>query len=197
MDGTGARFDADETIREGTDAARLAGLATVFRNDTDGARFPEIEWGVTAGNSSQLADGSSAVLVTSEKAAERLGLRPRARILSMSVIGDDPILMLSGPIAATRMALERAGLTIDDIDAAEVNEAFASVPLAWQRELKLPLEKLNPRGGAIALGHPLGASGTRLLTTLINHLEATGGRYGLQAMCEGSGMANATIVERL
>ena len=197
MDGTGSTFAADETIREGTDAERLAGLPTVFRNDADGARFPEIQWGVTAGNSSQLADGSSAVLVTSESAAERLGLRPRARIVSMTVVGDDPILMLSGPIAATRMALERAGLTMDDIDAAEVNEAFASVPLAWQRELGMPLERLNPRGGAIALGHPLGASGTRLLTTLLNHLEATGGRYGLQAMCEGSGMANATIIERL
>ncbi|GAA1916706.1 thiolase family protein [Nocardioides hwasunensis] len=197
MDGTGATFATDETIREGTDAERLAGLATIFRNEADGSRFPEITWGVTAGNSSQLADGSSAVLVTSERAAAELGLRPRARIVSMTVVGDDPVLMLSGPIAAARAALERAGLTIDDIDAAEVNEAFASVPLAWQRELGMPGEKLNPRGGAIALGHPLGASGTRLLTTLLHHLEATGGRFGLQAMCEGSGMANATIIERL
>lgn len=197
MDGSGATFDTDETIREGTTVERLAGLPTVFRNDADAERFPQISWGVTPGNSSQLADGGSALLVTSESAAARLGLRPRARIVSMSVVGDDPLLMLTGPIAATRMALERAGLTIDDIDAAEVNEAFASVPLAWQRELGLPAEKLNPRGGAIALGHPLGASGTRLLTTLLNHLESTGGRYGLQTMCEGSGMANATIIERL
>ena len=197
MDGSGAVFDADETIRPGTTAERLAGLPTVFRTDADSERFPEIAWGVTPGNSSQLADGSSAVLVTSERFAREAGLTPRARIVSMTVVGDDPILMLTGPIAATRMALERAGLTIDDIDAAEVNEAFASVPLAWQRELGLPDEKLNPRGGAIALGHPLGASGTRLLTTLLNHLESTGGRYGLQTMCEGSGMANATIIERL
>lgn len=197
MDGTGATFATDETIRDETTMEKLSGLPTVFRNDTDADRFPEIPWGVTPGNSSQLADASSAMLITSEKVAESLGLRPRARIISMSVVGDDPILMLTGPIAATRMALERVGLTIDDIDAAEVNEAFASVPLAWQREIGLPAEKLNPRGGAIALGHPLGASGTRLMTTLLNHLESIGGRYGLQAMCEGSGMANATIIERL
>ena len=197
MDGTGAVFAIDETIREGTTTERLSGLPTVFRNDADAERFPEIRWGVTPGNSSQLADGSSALIITSERLAESLGLRPRARIISMSDVGYDPILMLTGPIAATRMALERAGLTIDDIDAAEVNEAFASVPLAWQREFGLPAEKLNPRGGAIALGHPLGASGARLMTTLLNHLESTGGRYGLQAMCEGSGMANATIIERL
>lgn len=197
MDGTGATFATDETIREGTTAERLSTLPTVFRNDADTARFPDITWSVTPGNSSQLADGASALMITSERTAETLGLRPRARIVSMSVVGDDPLLMLTGPIAATRMALDRAGLTIDDIDAAEVNEAFASVPLAWQREIGLPTEKLNPRGGAIALGHPLGASGTRLMTSLVNHLESTGGRYGLQAMCEGSGMANATIIERL
>lgn len=197
MDGTGATFATDETIRQGTTVEKLATLPTVFRNDSDDARFPEITWGVTPGNSSQLADGASAMMITSERTAEALGLRPRARIVSMSVVGDDPLLMLTGPIAATRMALDRAGLTIDDIDAAEVNEAFASVPLAWQREIGLPAEKLNPRGGAIALGHPLGASGTRLMTSLLNHLESTGGRYGLQAMCEGSGMANATIIERL
>lgn len=197
MDGSGTSFDTDETIREGTTAEKLSTLPTVFRNDADAERFPELTWGVTPGNSSQLADGSSAMLVMGEKSAENLGLRPRARIVSMSVVGDDPILMLTGPIAATKMVLERAGLTIDDIDAAEVNEAFASVPLAWHREIGLPSEKLNPRGGAIALGHPLGASGTRLMTTLLNHLESTGGRYGLQAMCEGTGMANATIIERL
>ncbi len=197
MDGTGTTFATDETIREGTTAEKLSALPTVFRNDADAERFPELTWGVTPGNSSQLADGSSAMLVMSEKAAERLGLQPRARIVAMSVVGDDPILMLTGPIAATKMVLERAGLTIDDIDAAEVNEAFASVPLAWHREIGLSQDRLNPRGGAIALGHPLGASGTRLMTTLLNHLESTGGRYGLQAMCEGTGMANATIIERL
>lgn len=197
MDGTGATFATDETIREGTTVEKLSSLPTVFRNDADAERFPELTWGVTPGNSSQLADGSSAMLVMNERSAEDLGLRVRARIISMTVVGDDPILMLTGPIAATKMALERAGLTIDDIDAAEVNEAFASVPLAWHREIGLSPDRLNPRGGAIALGHPLGASGTRLMTTLLNHLESTGGRYGLQAMCEGTGMANATIIERL
>lgn len=197
MDGTGTTFATDETIREGTTAEKLSALPTIFRTDADAERFPEITWGVTPGNSSQLADGASAMVVMSERRAEQLGLRPRARIVSMSVVGDDPLLMLTGPIAATRMALDRAGLTVDDIDAAEVNEAFASVPLAWQREIGLPMERLNPCGGAIALGHPLGASGTRLMTSLLNHLESSGGRYGLQAMCEGSGMANATIIERL
>jgi acetyl-CoA acyltransferase len=197
MDGSGSTFDQDETIREGTTAERLAGLPTIFRTDEDAQRFPEVDWGVTPGNSSQLADGGSAMLLMSERRANELGLRPRARIISMAVVGDDPILMLTGPIEATRRALARAGLSIDDIDAAEVNEAFASVPLAWQREIGLASDKLNPRGGAIALGHPLGASGTRLMTTLLNHLEVTDGRYGLQAMCEGSGMANATIIERI
>ena len=197
MDGTGATFDVDETIREGTTTEKLSSLPTVFRNDADSERFPDVQWGVTPGNSSQLADAASAMVVTSERKAEELGLRPRARIVAMSVVGDDPLLMLTGPIAATRMVLERSGLSVDDIDAAEVNEAFASVPLAWQREIGLPMDRLNPRGGAIALGHPLGASGTRLMTTLLHHLETTGGRYGLQTMCEGSGMANATIIERL
>lgn len=197
MDGTGATFDVDETIREGTTAEKLSSLPAVFRNDADSERFPDVQWGVTPGNSSQLADAASAMVVMSERKAEELGLRPRARIVAMSVVGDDPLLMLTGPIAATRMVLERSGLSVDDIDAAEVNEAFASVPLAWQREIGLPMDRLNPRGGAIALGHPLGASGTRLMTTLLNHLETTGGRYGLQTMCEGSGMANATIIERL
>jgi len=197
MDGSGDVFDTDETIREGTTAEKLAGLPTIFKTDQDTQRFPEISWGVTPGNSSQLADGGSAMVVMSERRADELGLRARARIVSMAVCGDDPILMLTGPIAATRQALDRAGLSIDDIDAAEINEAFASVPLAWQREFAIDPGKVNPRGGAIALGHPLGASGTRIMTTLLNHLEATGGRYGLQAMCEGSGMANATIIERL
>jgi acetyl-CoA acyltransferase len=133
----------------------------------------------------------------SEERAAELGLRPRARLHSFAVTGSDPILMLTGVIPATRKVLAKAGLTIDDIDAYEVNEAFAPVPLAWLAETGADPAKLNPRGGAIALGHPLGASGTKLLTTLVNHLEATGGRYGLQTMCEGGGMANATIIERL
>jgi acetyl-CoA acyltransferase len=134
--------------------------------------------------------------MSEEKAAE-LGLTPRARFHSFSVVGDDPVMMLTGPIPATRRILERSGLSIDDLDAYEVNEAFASVPLAWQHDLDADPAKLNPWGGAIALGHAVGASGTRLLGTLVSYLESTGGRYGLQTMCEGGGMANATIIERL
>ncbi|HEY2167004.1 MAG TPA: steroid 3-ketoacyl-CoA thiolase, partial [Jatrophihabitantaceae bacterium] len=146
---------------------------------------------------SPLTDGAAAVLIMSETAANRLGLQPRARFRAFSVIGDDPILMLTGIIPATRKVLARSGLSIDDIDAYEVNEAFAPVPLAWLNDLAADPARLNPRGGAIALGHALGASGGRLLVTMLNHLEATGGRYGLQTMCEGGGMANATIIERL
>jgi acetyl-CoA acyltransferase len=160
-------------------------------------RFPEIGWHLTPGNSSPLTDGASAVLIMSAERAAALGLRPRARFHAFAVTGDDPLLMLTGPISATQKILRRNGLRIDDIDAYEVNEAFASVPLAWAHEFGADPAKLNPRGGAIALGHPLGASGTRLLTTLLGQLEATGGRYGLQTMCEGGGMANATIIERL
>ncbi len=187
----------DETIRPGTTAERLAELAPAFGTDEFRERFPGIEWKVTAGNSSQITDGASALLLMSEDTAGRLGLRPRARILASSVIGDDPTLMLTGPIPATRRVLDRSGLAIGEIDAFEVNEAFASVPLAWQAELGVPGDKLNPRGGAIALGHPLGASGARLMTTLVHHLEQTGGRLGLQTMCEAGGMANATIIELL
>lgn len=187
----------DETVREGTTADRLAGLPASFRTDALAARFPEIEWAITPGNSSPLTDGASAALMMSADRAEQLGLTPRARIVALDVIGDDPLLMLTGPIPATRRVLERAGLTIDDLDAYEVNEAFASVPLAWAAELGADPAKLNPRGGAIALGHALGSSGTRLLGTLLDHLEAVDGRLGLQTMCEGGGMANALIVERL
>jgi acetyl-CoA acyltransferase len=193
----GSGIAADETIRRGTSVERLAELAPSFASAADHERFPEIDWCITPGNSSQLADAASALLVMSSSTATRLGLRPRARFHSFAVCGTDPILMLDGPIPATRRALARGQLTIDDIDAAEVNEAFASVPLAWQRELGLDDSRLNPRGGAIALGHPLGASGVRLLTTLLHHLEDTGGRYGLVTMCEGGGMANATVIERL
>ncbi|MBZ4488240.1 thiolase family protein [Microbacterium sp. cx-55] len=187
----------DETVRPGTTAERLAGLAPAFRTDEMAARFPELEWRITAGTSSPLTDGASAVLIMSEERAIALGLVPRARFHAFAVVGDDPLLMLTGPIPATRRILERSGLRLDDIDAYEVNEAFASVPLAWAAELGADDERLNPRGGAIALGHALGSSGTRLLGTLLAHLEATGGRFGLQTMCEGGGMANATVIERL
>jgi acetyl-CoA acyltransferase len=190
--------DADSTIRVGTTAAKLSELKAAFQADKYSELFPQItEWMVTAGTSSQLTDGAAALLLMSETRARELGLRPRARIVASSVVGDDPTLMLTGPIPATQKVLARSGLSIKDIQAFEVNEAFASVPLAWQKELGVELDKLNPVGGAIALGHPLGASGARLMTSLINYLEATGGRYGLQTMCEAGGMANATIIEIL
>ncbi len=152
---------------------------------------------VTAGNSSQITDGASAVLIMSEDKAKQLGLTPRARFHTFALAGVDPVTMLTGPIPSTQKALEKSGLSIDDIDLFEVNEAFASVVLAWLKELKADPDKTNVNGGAIALGHPLGASGTKLMGTLLNELERTGGRYGLQTMCEGGGMANATIIERL
>ncbi|MFE2773273.1 thiolase family protein [Microbacterium resistens] len=187
----------DETVRAGTTADALAALAPAFRTDALAERFPELDWRITAGNSSPLTDGASAALLMSADRAERLGLRPRARILATAVVGDDPLFMLTGPIPATRRVLDRAGLSLDDLDAYEVNEAFASVPLAWAAELGADPARLNPWGGAIALGHALGSSGTRLLGTLLDHLEATGGRRGLQTMCEGGGMANALILELL
>ena len=152
---------------------------------------------MTAAVASQISDASAALLVVSERALDEHGLTPRARIHHMSVRGDDPIFMLTAPIPATRHALERTGLTMDDIDLVEINEAFASVVLAWQKELDADLSKVNVNGGAIALGHPLGATGARLMTTMLNELERTGGRYGLQTMCEGGGQANVTIIERL
>ncbi|WP_345800646.1 thiolase family protein [Microbacterium sp. AZCO] len=188
---------SDETIRTATTVEGLATLPTVFRTDALAERFPDLEWKITAGSSSPLTDAASGVLIMSEEKAVVLGLTPRARFHSFAVVGDDPLLMLTGPIPATQRILERSGLTIDDLDAYEVNEAFASVPLAWLRETGADPGKLNPWGGAIALGHAVGASGTRLLGTLLAHLESTGGRYGLQTMCEGGGMANATIIERL
>ncbi len=190
-----AGVTVDETVRPGTTVAALAGLAPAFRTDAAAQRFPEIDWRITPGNSSPLTDGASAALIMSEEKALELGLTPRARFHAFAVVGDDPLLMLTGPIPATRRILERSGLTIDDLDAYEVNEAFASVPLAWAAELGADAAKLNPWGGAIALGHALGSSGTRLLGTLLAHLEATGGRYGLQTMCEGGGMANVTVYE--
>jgi len=152
---------------------------------------------ITAAVSSQLCDASSALLVASEQAVRDHGLTPRARIHHLSVTGDDPVWMLTGPIRATRRALERTGLTIDDIDLFECNEAFAPVVLAWMKETGVPHEKVNVNGGGIALGHPIGATGTRIMATLLNELERTGGRYGLQTMCEGGGQANVTIIERL
>jgi len=192
--GTGT---TDETIRPGTTVEALGALKPAFHDERMAERFPEIDWRVTAGNSSPLTDGASAVLIMSEERAAQLGLTPRARFHGFAVVGSDPVEMLTGVIPATRRILERSGLTIDDIDTFEVNEAFASVPLAWQQELGTDPDRLNPRGGAIALGHALGSSGTRLLTTMLGTLEQTGGRYGLQTMCEGGGMATATIIERL
>ncbi|MGV9292565.1 thiolase family protein [Amycolatopsis sp. NPDC003676] len=197
IDASGSLVRRDESIRAGTTAARLADLSPAFRTDELAQRFPHVAWSVTAGNSSQITDGAAALLVMSEEKAAALGLRPRARIVASAVCGSDPELMLTGPIPATHRVLDRAGLALEAIDVFEVNEAFAAVPLAWHREFPVPAEKLNPRGGAIALGHPLGASGARLMTTMLAHLEATGGRYGLQTMCEAGGMANATVLERL
>ncbi len=193
----GVMVSRDETIRPSTTFEGLSGLKPVFGTPEMTERFPTVEWGVTSGNSSQLTDGASAILLMNEATAERLGCKPRARFLAFDVVGDDPLLMLTAPIPATRRVLAKAGMTADQIDHFEVNEAFASVPLAWAREFPVARERLNPRGGAIALGHPLGASGARLMTTMLCGLEQTGGRFGLQTMCEAGGMANATIIERL
>jgi acetyl-CoA C-acetyltransferase/acetyl-CoA acyltransferase len=193
----GGVVKADETIRRGTTAEKLGGLRAVFETPELSARFPQVTWSTTAGNSSQITDGASALLVMSRERADELGLRPRARVHSMSVVGSDPLLMLTGPIPATHKVLARSGLSLDEIDHVEVNEAFAPVPLAWLAELGADPARLNPRGGAIALGHPLGASGARLMTTMLHALEDEGQRYGLQLMCEAGGMANATILERL
>ncbi|KRB85529.1 acetyl-CoA acetyltransferase [Sphingomonas sp. Root710] len=190
-------FLRDETIRSTTTAEGLAGLNPVFVDPAMSERFPELFWGVTAGNSSQLADAAAAVLLMSEDMAIKLNLRPRARFVAFDVMANDPLLMLTAPIPVTRRVLGKAGLSMADIDHFEVNEAFASVPLAWAKELQADPARLNPRGGAIALGHPLGASGARLMTTMLHALEANGERYGLQTMCENGGMANATIIERL
>jgi acetyl-CoA acyltransferase len=187
----------DETIRSWTTVETLERLRPAFDSSEYRMRFPDIDWKITAGNSSPLTDSASAALIMAEETASRLGLEPRGRFHSFAVVGDDPLLMLTGPIPATRRILDRSGLTMEDLDAYEVNEAFASVPLAWAADLHADPEKLNPWGGAIALGHALGSSGTRLVGTLLAYLEETGGRYGLVTMCEGGGMANATIIERL
>jgi acetyl-CoA acyltransferase len=184
----GRPMAADEGVRE-TDHAALTMLKPAFRSEDDGGR-------ITAGNSSQISDGAAAVLIMSEHRARQLGLTPRARFVEFAVVGADPRLMLTAPAPATRKVLGRAGLQLDDIDLIEVNEAFSSVVLAFEQELQPDMTRVNVNGGAIALGHPLGASGARLLATLLCELERSGGRYGLQVMCEGGGMANAMIVER-
>jgi acetyl-CoA acyltransferase len=185
---------ADEGIRE-TSLERLAALRPAFEHEHWTERFPEIEWSITAGTSSQLTDGAAAVLVASEQRAAELGLPIRAHVRSMAVEGDDPLYMLTGVIPATRKLLARTGLSIDDIDLFEVNEAFAPVVLAWLDETGADPERVNVHGGAIALGHPLGASGARLATTLIGAMEQRDARYGLQVMCEAGGLANATLYE--
>ncbi len=177
---------ADEGPRRGTTLEKMASLPAL----AEGSRL-------TAAVASQISDGATAMLVASEQAVKSHGLKPRARVHHMSVRGDDPIYMLTAPIPATRHALDKAGMTLDDIDVVEINEAFASVVLAWEKELRPDMAKVNPNGGAIALGHPIGATGTRLMATLLNELERSGGRYGLQTMCEGGGQANVTILERL
>lgn len=185
---TDEMFTADEGIRPDTTVEVLANLKPAYK--PDGGK-------VTAGNSSQITDGASAVLIMSEEKATALGMTPRARFHAFAVVGVDPVTMLTGPIPATKAVLERAKLTLDDIDLVEINEAFASVVLAWEKDLHADMSKVNVNGGAIALGHPLGASGAKLMATLLNELERTGGRYGLLTMCEGGGMANATVIERL
>jgi len=179
--------DVDEGIRWPTEAAKLAKLPLL---KPDGGR-------VTAGTASQICDGASAMLIVNEAGLKKLGVRPRAKIVALALAGDDPVMMLGGPIPATRNVLARANLKMSDMDLYEVNEAFASVPLAWQKELGADLNKLNVNGGAMALGHPLGATGTKIMTTLLNELERRNLRYGIQAICEGGGTANATIIERI
>ena len=189
LDSEGILMTTDEGIRD-SPYEKLQTLKPAFRSEEEGGR-------VTAGNSSQITDGASAMLIMSEEKCRALGLTPRARFVNFGLAGDNPQLMLTAPIPATQKALQRAGLTMADMDLTEIHEAFASVVLAWEKELHPDMNKVNVNGGAIALGHPLGASGTRLMTTLLSELERTGGRYGLQTMCEGGGMANATIIERL
>jgi acetyl-CoA acyltransferase len=187
LDSDAQHFSVDETIRPGTAAEKLSTLKTSFRSDGR----------LTAGNSSQISDGAAALLLMSSTKAASLGLKPRARICAMTTVGSDPTLMLTGPIAATRKVLAQAGLTLDDIDLFEINEAFAPVPMVWMKELGVSAERLNVNGGAIALGHPLGASGARIMTSMLHELERRGGRYALQAICCAGGMATATLIERL
>jgi acetyl-CoA acyltransferase len=195
-DGALVEVATDEGIRPSTIDGLLA-LRPAFVDESMRERFPQIQWSTTAGNSSQITDGAAALLLTSAERAAQLGLTPRARIHTMAVEGDDPLYMLTGVIPATRKVLARSGLRIEDIDLFEVNEAFASVVLAWAKELGVDPARINVNGGAIALGHPLGASGARITATLLNALEQRDARYGLQVMCENGGLANAMIIERL
>jgi len=188
---TGDLLTADEGIRRNTDRSVLAALPPAWESDDQPA--PDI----TAGNSSQMSDGASAMLIAERSTAERLGLPIRARFAHFAVLADDPVLVLSAPNPVTRRLLDRSGLRIEDFDAIECNEAFAAIALMWAKEFRPDPARLNPRGGAIAIGHPLGASGVRLMTTLLHHLESVDGRYGFQTMCEGGGQANATVIERL
>ncbi|QRN80901.1 MAG: acetyl-CoA C-acetyltransferase [Nocardiopsis sp. BM-2018] len=181
-----AGVSRDEGVRPDTTMEKMAGLKPLREG-----------WELTAAIASQISVGAGALLIASEKAVERHNLTPLARVVQLSLVGDDPVYMLTAPIPATKIALEKAGLSIDDIDVTEINEAFAPVPMSWIDELGADPAKVNPNGGAIALGHPLGATGSVLMTTLVNELERTGGRYGLQTMCEGGGQANVTIIERV
>ena len=187
VNGESVMMTKDEGIREGTTADSLAGLKTPFKEDGK----------VTAGNASQISDGAAAVLIMSREKADELGLKPRAVFRHFALAGTDPVTMLKGPIPVTEKIMDKSGMSIDDIDLFEINEAFASVVLAWQKETGADLDKVNVNGGAIALGHPLGCSGAKLMTTLVNELERTGGKFGYQAMCEGGGLANGTIIERV
>lgn len=190
-------LNTDEGIRVGSTIETLAKLKPAYYDPTMAARFPQIGWEITAASASQVSDGSSAVLIMSGERAEQLGLRPLARLHSFSVAGDDPLLMLTAVIPATEKVLRRAGLELGDIDLFEINEAFSPVVLAWAKETGVDMSRVNVNGGAIALGHPLGASGARLMTTLVHAMQQRGARYGLQTMCEAGGLANATIIERL
>jgi acetyl-CoA acyltransferase len=196
-DGVVSVLDRDEVLRGDSSVASLAGLRPAFADDVWEERFGAIDWKVTAGNSSPVSDGAGALVLTTSEVAAARGWKPRARLYGFTVIGDDPIMMLTAIIPATAKVLARAGLTIADIDAFEVNEAFSSVVLAWLAETGADPARVNVNGGAIAIGHPLGASGARLMTSLLEVLEQTGGRFGLQTMCEAGGLANATIIERL
>ncbi|MDH4113559.1 MAG: acetyl-CoA C-acyltransferase [Actinomycetota bacterium] len=198
----GGALEIDECVRMEPDRARMGTLGPAFRDPHYDELFPDqLGWTITAANASQISDGAGALMLASASTAHRLGMPPLARVAASVVVGDDPVMMLTGPIPATRKLLDSTGLALSDIDIVEINEAFASVVLAWQRELGIDDDwfdaHVNPLGGAIALGHPLGASGARLMTTLVHSLQRTGGRWGLQVMCEAGGMANATLVERL
>ena len=196
-DGALHEVTRDEGIRADGTIERLAALPAAFRDDAWLERFPELRWVVTAATSSQISDGAAAALVTSESAARELGLRPRARFVSFAVSGDDPLMMLTAPIPATTAVLRRAGMTIGDIDLFEINEAFAPVVLAWQRELAVDLDRVNVNGGAMALGHPLGSTGARLITTLLHELERSDKETGLVTMCCGGGLGTGTLIQRV